>query len=70
MRIEEGSDGEVDLEDLSHKLQLNKTSGRKLIGCFSAVSNITGLLFNVDDITSTLHEFGALAFWDYAAGGK
>ena len=37
-----------------------------MIGCFSAASNITGILSDVDSITVTLHKFGALAFWDYA----
>lgn len=36
-----------------------------MIGCFSAASNVTGIL--TDDIACTLllHQYGALAFWDY-----
>lgn len=37
-----------------------------MIGCFSAASNITGILADVDTITVMLHKHGALAFWDYA----
>ena len=37
-----------------------------LIGCFSAASNITGLLNDDLTITALLHQYGALAFWDYA----
>ena len=44
-----------------------KNNGRKLIGCFSAASNITGTL-NMDmAITALWHKYGALAFWDFAA---
>lgn len=39
------------------------------IGSFSAASNVTGIISNVTGITALLKEFGALAFWDYAAGG-
>ena len=38
-----------------------------LIGSFSAASNVTGVLADVNAITETLHLHGALAFWDYAA---
>lgn len=37
-----------------------------MIGCFSAASNITGILTDVDSVTECLHRHGALAFWDYA----
>ncbi len=37
------------------------------IGAFSAGSNITGLLADVDAATALLHRWGALACWDYAA---
>ena len=39
---------------------------RILIGCFSAASNITGLLNDDIHITAILHSHGALSFWDYA----
>jgi len=37
-----------------------------MIGCFSAASNITGVLVNVDRINVILQRHGALTFWDYA----
>lgn len=37
-----------------------------MIGCFTAASNITGILTDVDAVTICLHKYGALAFWDYA----
>ncbi len=36
------------------------------MGAFTAASNITGLCADVDAVTALLHDFGALAFWDYA----
>lgn len=37
-----------------------------MVGCFSAASNVTGILVDVDAITICLHKYGALAVWDYA----
>ncbi|KDR20201.1 hypothetical protein L798_05680, partial [Zootermopsis nevadensis] len=67
VRIAERKDGYLDLDDLEHQLQLHQGTGRQLIGCFSAASNITGII--ADDIATTLllHQYGAFAFWDYAA---
>jgi selenocysteine lyase/cysteine desulfurase len=72
IRIAETKEGFIDLIDLENKLQLYQSvsPGAQLIGCFSAASNITGIL--ADDIATTLvlHQYGALAFWDYASAGK
>ena len=38
-----------------------------LVGAFSAASNVTGLLTDVDAVTLLLHQHGALALWDYAS---
>ena len=38
------------------------------IGAFSAASNVTGVCEDVDAVTVLLHQHGALALWDYAAG--
>ncbi len=37
-----------------------------VIGSFSAASNVTGLICDVDRITDLLHQYGALSVWDYA----
>ena len=39
------------------------------IGSFSAGSNVTGLLTDVDAVSTVLHRHGAIACWDYAAAG-
>ena len=38
-----------------------------LVGAFSAASNVTGLLTDVDAVTLLLHRHDALALWDYAS---
>jgi selenocysteine lyase/cysteine desulfurase len=59
--------GLVDLEDLKKQLEAHQGKGT-LIGSFSAASNVTGIIAPIDEITALLHNYGALSFWDYAAG--
>ena len=42
--------------------------GRLLVGAFAAVSNVTGLIADVDRIAVLLHRHGAVACFDYASG--
>ncbi|XP_046395677.1 uncharacterized protein LOC124162951 [Ischnura elegans] len=67
VRIAESKEGHLDLDNLEQQLQAHHGLGRCLIGCFSAASNVTGVV--ADDVATTilLHQYGALAFWDYAA---
>ncbi len=61
-------DGHIDLGDLEK--QLVRYADRPLrIGSFSAASNVTGILTDVDAVAALLHAHGALSFWDYAAAG-
>ncbi|UYV72704.1 hypothetical protein LAZ67_10000370 [Cordylochernes scorpioides] len=66
VRIQETSNGLMDLEHLDAELECRAGTSRQLIGSFSAASNITGILTDVDATTVLLHQHGALAFWDYA----
>jgi selenocysteine lyase/cysteine desulfurase len=64
--IPEDENGRIDLEALRAVLQA--CAGRKLlIGCFSAASNVTGIVSDTAEVSRLLHEHGALAFWDFAA---
>ncbi|XP_068220814.1 uncharacterized protein [Palaemon carinicauda] len=65
IRIRENSAGDVDLDHLEETLKHHKDA-RHLIGCFTAASNITGVIVDDIKITTLLHTYGALAFWDYA----
>ncbi|CAD5112532.1 DgyrCDS1743 [Dimorphilus gyrociliatus] len=68
IRIKEDSQGAIDLNDLLEQLRKYETiTDRLKIGCFCAASNITGILVDVDTISSLLHTLGCLAFWDYAS---
>ncbi|MFK5980498.1 MAG: aminotransferase class V-fold PLP-dependent enzyme [Rhizobiaceae bacterium] len=65
--IPEGEGGGPDLEVLESKLKFYQ--GRPLvIGAFSAASNVTGIVSDVDAVTRLLKRYGALACWDYAGG--
>jgi selenocysteine lyase/cysteine desulfurase len=66
--IPESPDGHIDAGRLAEELV--RFADRPMrIGSFSAASNVTGILSDTDAITRLLHRHGALAFWDYAAGG-
>lgn len=62
----EASDGSLDLLDLDRKLKPYKLDRRVKIGSFAAASNITGILCDTEKITTLLHKYGFLSFWDYA----
>jgi selenocysteine lyase/cysteine desulfurase len=58
----------VDMLALERLLQNPKHENRLKMGTFTAASNVTGKVCDVDRIAATLHRFGALAFFDYATG--
>ncbi|MDT8428431.1 MAG: aminotransferase class V-fold PLP-dependent enzyme [Pseudomonadales bacterium] len=60
--------GGIDAKALEEALQKNQGCAR-LIGSFSAASNVTGIKSDVAAITALLKRYGALACWDYAAAG-
>ncbi|XP_060606543.1 uncharacterized protein LOC132758858, partial [Ruditapes philippinarum] len=66
LQVKADKAGLVDINHLILLLEKWKVTGRQMIGCFSAASNITGILSDVNAITVTLHKHGALVFWDYA----
>jgi selenocysteine lyase/cysteine desulfurase len=68
VRIREGAHGGVDLGHLEREL-VRYAGRRTVIGSFSAGSNVTGALADVDAVSAVLHRHGAVACWDYAAAG-
>jgi selenocysteine lyase/cysteine desulfurase len=64
--IREDGNGLVDLDHLREELERHAARPLK-IGSFSAASNVTGIVTDVDAVSILLHRFGALACWDYAA---
>jgi selenocysteine lyase/cysteine desulfurase len=68
VRIGATASGAIDTEHLER--ELCRRAGRtRLIGSFSAGSNVTGVLADVPAVSAQLHRHGALACWDYAAAG-
>jgi selenocysteine lyase/cysteine desulfurase len=68
VRIPATADGRVDT--LTLERELARYAGRPLrIGSFSAASNVTGVLTDVDSVCEVLHTYGAIACWDYATAG-
>ena len=66
--IREDADGGIDVAHLEEELARHASSALK-IGSFSAASNVTGIISDVDAIAALLHRQGALACFDYAAAG-
>ena len=66
--VREGADGRIDVAHLEHELRRHAHRALKL-GSFSAASNVTGIVSDVERIASVLRRHGALACFDYAAAG-
>ncbi|GMF40477.1 unnamed protein product [Phytophthora fragariaefolia] len=66
VQIPEAEGGGLDLKELERQLQRHQNRPLK-IGSFAAASNLTGMLIDVDKVSKLLHQYGALACWDYAA---
>lgn len=68
IEIAEAAGGGVDLADLERALQ-GAQGAAQIVGTFSAASNVTGILTDVDAVTRMLRSHGALAVWDYGCAG-
>jgi selenocysteine lyase/cysteine desulfurase len=66
--IDADRDGRTDLAHLAEELRRYENRPLK-IGSFSAASNVTGIITDVDRVATLLHRHGALSFWDYATAG-
>jgi selenocysteine lyase/cysteine desulfurase len=67
VEIELDDEGLLDCNDLENKLSDPAYRGRRLIGAFSAASNVSGVKTPVYEVARRLHRHGALAFFDFAA---
>jgi selenocysteine lyase/cysteine desulfurase len=67
VKVRLGRDGGIDLLHLEDLLTNPAYQNRLRIGCFSAASNVTGMISPVKEITKLLHRYNALACFDYAA---
>lgn len=69
--IEIGLDAEgfFSLADLEHQMKKYKKTNRRMIGAFSAASNVTGVISPIKKITEIIHQYGGIVFFDFAASG-
>lgn len=68
VEIPEGALGGPDLTELEKTLKA-VSSGRLVVAAFSAASNVTGIMADVESITCILNRYGVKSVWDYAGGG-
>ncbi|CAF1221940.1 unnamed protein product [Adineta steineri] len=69
VRIPNDAKGLLDYNTLKEELEYYRGSDKNNIICtFNAASNVTGILTDVDRISTLVHEYDGLIFWDYAAG--
>jgi selenocysteine lyase/cysteine desulfurase len=69
LELPEACEGGVDMAALEAALTAPSAQGRRVIGAFSAASNVTGILTDVAAVTAMLKRHGGLSVWDYAGGG-
>ncbi|MGO4906696.1 aminotransferase class V-fold PLP-dependent enzyme [Pseudorhodobacter sp. W20_MBD10_FR17] len=67
IEIAEAATGGPDMDALEAALVAAR--GRRIVGAFSAASNVTGIVTDADAVTQMLKSHGALAVWDYAGAG-
>ncbi len=66
--IREAPDGRLDTDHLEQELRRHANRPLK-IGSFSAASNVTGIITDVERASRVLRHHGALSCWDYATAG-
>jgi selenocysteine lyase/cysteine desulfurase len=64
--VKPGKDLLFDLNHLEDELKLHK-NGRRLIGSFTACSNVTGVRTPIHEMAALMHQYGGRIFVDYAA---
>ncbi|MCK0151571.1 aminotransferase class V-fold PLP-dependent enzyme [Marivita sp. S6314] len=67
VEIAEGATGGPCLAALGQALE-DAAGADLVVGAFSAASNVTGIVTDVDAVTRLLKSRGALAIWDYGCG--
>ena len=67
--VKESGQGQLCVRDLERVLAEEAARGALVVGSFSAASNVTGITADTGAIAALCHRYGALACFDYAAGG-
>ena len=66
VRIQEQANGQPDYNQLEIAMEQWSKSGLPLIGCFSAASNVTGVLTDTIRVSQIIHKFNGISVFDYA----
>jgi selenocysteine lyase/cysteine desulfurase len=66
IRIPTTQQGILDKSVLEEQLKYYSKLNKRIICSLNAASNITGILTNVDEISTLAHYYSAFIFWDYA----
>ncbi|KAI0987177.1 hypothetical protein GJ496_008137 [Pomphorhynchus laevis] len=67
IRIPLNKEGNMCIGTLTKTLKKLSSENRIILCSFTAASNVTGILLDVDNISSIVHSYGGYVFWDYAA---
>lgn len=67
--IGEDDNGLLDMNQLELELRRHQDAPL-IVGSFTAGSNVTGIAPDVHSIASLLHQYGALAAFDFASAGS
>lgn len=68
IEIAEGALGGPDLDALAQAIAATQDADLR-IGSFSAASNVTGIITDVDSVSRLLNKHSILSIWDYAGAG-
>ncbi|HEY8436170.1 MAG TPA: aminotransferase class V-fold PLP-dependent enzyme [Haloplasmataceae bacterium] len=67
IEVDQDNEGRMDLDDLKRKLSDKRYQKRIKIGSFSAASNVTGVLTDLQAVTTLVKEQDGYIFYDFAA---
>ncbi|MEP3430250.1 MAG: aminotransferase class V-fold PLP-dependent enzyme [Roseibium sp.] len=68
LEIGEAANGGPDLGELAQVLE-DKAANRLVVGAFSMMSNVTGIVTDDEEVTRILKQYGGLSVWDCAGSG-
>ena len=59
--------GQFNYRELETMLKQAENDPRPKVGAFSKASNITGIITDSDRVSTLMHKYGGIVFWDYAS---
>lgn len=59
----------INVQSLEALLKFYHRQNRQMLAIFSSASKLTGAMASTSKITSLLHQYDAISFWDYSTAG-